>query len=482
MVSVTGNTITLKTGQLLVAEQGQTVTIGLVTVTQIEDAPVMKAIVINRREDVDINVDQVLTAEAGEAIYLGSEVDIKLNTVHARNDSGNAGQIRIKTGGDIINAVVDAGDVNLTGTDILLEAGKGHIGEAGNAVTVSHDSGGLIARAQDDIHITAPETDLRVESVYSQQGDVFLVADEGSIVDAIGGNGSKIVARHVSLSAVNGGIGVNGDYLEIDITSPLAAAGSTLDQGNLGTIIADAEGSIYLTETEGDMNVRGITSAEGDVGLKAVVGSIVDAEYAVPVVEIIDGVETLVVVRAGVDIIANSVRLEALIGIGGPEQELEINSSNQAEGKVNAHTASGQHLSDRDHRQSEPRPGWQRPRRARRHFHIPHRGAWQHPQRPLQFRGRQAQRHRQQDLSAGERRYRRFRQPHHQRHPESRNPGRSTAAPMCTIWAAWSWVASLKALSTRRRAAAPSTSWPRARSRSPTTILRDRRYQHHCGR
>ena len=163
MVSVTGNTITLKTGQLLVAEQGQTVTIGLVTVTQIEDAPVMKAIVINRREDVDINVDQVLTAEAGEAIYLGSEVDIKLNTVHARNDSGNAGQIRIKTGGDIINAVVDAGDVNLTGTDILLEAGKGHIGEAGNAVTVSHDSGGLIARAQDDIHITAPETDLRVD-------------------------------------------------------------------------------------------------------------------------------------------------------------------------------------------------------------------------------------------------------------------------------------------------------------------------------
>ena len=252
-----------------------------------------------------------------------------------------AGQIRIKTGGNIVNAVVNAGDVNLTGTDILLEAGKGHIGEVGNAVTIGHSAGGLIARAQDDIVIIAPTTDLRVESVYSQKGDVFLTATKARSSTPSAATASKIVARHISLSAINGSIGTLADYLDIDVTSPLAAAGSVLDQGNLGTIIAAAKGSIYLAETDGDMNLRGITSAQGDVGLKAVIGSIVDAEYAVPVVEIVDGVETFVVVRAGADIIANSVRLEALLGIGGPGQELEINSSRQADGKVNAFTKLG---------------------------------------------------------------------------------------------------------------------------------------------
>ncbi|KAB2855270.1 MAG: hypothetical protein F9K43_28540, partial [Bauldia sp.] len=288
VVSIAGDTIILKTGQLLQLESGKSIAIGLVTVERVTPPPVMKAIVINRREDVDVDVRGMLSADAGGDIYLGSEETIRLNTVVAGTEHAGVGTIRIKTGGSIVNAA--SSGVNLTGADIILEASQGHIGEASKAVTVSHATGGLTARAKESIWITAPATDLRVDSIYSAEGDVFLTANAGSIVDALGGDGAKIVARHVALSAVNGSIGSAGDYLDIDITGDLHAPDSAdpdagLDQAGVGTVTAVAKGGVYLSETEGDMNVRGITATQGDVFLRSDLGSIVDAEYSTVVDE-----------------------------------------------------------------------------------------------------------------------------------------------------------------------------------------------------
>src|SRR5690606_4523536 len=103
-IDTVANVITLKTGQLLQVETGKPISIGLVTITQTEAPPVMKAIVINRREDVDVNVGGVLAAEAGGDIYLGSEETIRLANVEAGTAHGGDGTIRIKTAGDILNA------------------------------------------------------------------------------------------------------------------------------------------------------------------------------------------------------------------------------------------------------------------------------------------------------------------------------------------------------------------------------------------
>ncbi|NGP18574.1 calcium-binding protein [Devosia aurantiaca] len=338
VASVVGDVITLKTGQLLTTELGANVQIGLVTITQVTPPPVLKAIIVDRREDLDVSVEGQLDAEA-KAVYIGSEQDLNLGQIKAGTfeEDKSTGQIRLKTSGNISNVLTSG--VNLLGRDILIEAGQGQIGNSSKAVTVSHlgtttYEGGLIARAKSSIWMSAPTTDLRVESVFSSEGDVFLSALNKSIVDALGGDGAKIVARHVSLSAVNGSIGSLGSYLDIDITSPLQAAGSALDQANVGTIIANARNDIYLNETDGDLNVRGIVSTHGNVGLDALTGSIIDAEYAVPGM---DGE----VVRLGADIIGNSVTLNAYFGIGAPGQELEINSSAQAAGIVTAYTDFG---------------------------------------------------------------------------------------------------------------------------------------------
>ena len=350
-ISSDGKTITLQTGTIFTELTDVAFHIGKVTVAQVKDAPVMTAIVIINRDDVDMSVSGVLNAEAGHAIYIGSEDAIALGHVEAGGgtpqDNDN-GLIEIKSSQAISNGAA-AGVVNLKGTTIIIEAAHGAIGAGNKAVTVSGTEGGLTARAQESIWITAPTTSMYVASIYSERGDVFLTADQGDILDAFqDGNtgGAKIVARHVLLTATQGKIGTADNYLEIDITSDLATPNTADDIANVGTLTASGHKGVFLSETNGNMNVRGITADEGDVGLNAFKGSIVDAEYSTVTTE--DSNHIITVVRGGVDITGNSITLEALIGIGGASQELEINSSVQYDasqsnpnGKLTAKTQTG---------------------------------------------------------------------------------------------------------------------------------------------
>ncbi|MGB3415081.1 MAG: calcium-binding protein [Mesorhizobium sp.] len=344
VVSVAGNVITVEAapGQSVVSELGRTVTLAAVVDDPMSETASITRIIINRREDIDLTAGGAVTAKAGGAVYLGSETTVQLGNIVAGQGNSDGDTIRIKTGGSLVNVATSG--VNLDGSDILLEAGKGHIGEDGKPVTVTmRGEGGLIARAQDDVRMTAPTSDLRVESVYSKSGNAYLVASAKSILDALpGSTATKVQAQHIWLSAA-GSIGTSADALEVDVT------GDVSNTSDRGTLIATAGGSIFLTETHGDMNVRGIHSINEDVTLVAVEGSILDAEKPDPAYNRdipdanVDGVVTRALVLPKADVIGRNISLTAHIGIGTVGNELDIDSSSLSSGPgtVSAHTELG---------------------------------------------------------------------------------------------------------------------------------------------
>ena len=345
VVSVIGNVITVSVGpdQSFVTELGRTVALAKVVDDPTSTIERITRVIVNRREDVDLTVAGLLTAKAGGAVYLGSEATIKLNNVVAGEGTANGDDIRIKTSGSLINAATSG--VNLDGANILLEASKGHIGEDGKAVTVTmRGDGGLIARAQDNVRITAPTSDLRIESVYSKSGNAYLTATDELILDALpGSTATKVQAQHIWLSA-GGSIGTSTNALEIDVTGALSS-NPTINATNRGTIIAVAGGSIFLTETHGDMNLRGIHSINGDVTLVANEGSIIDAELPDPTYNLsipdsnIDPLHpTRALVLPKADVIGRNINLTAHLGIGTAANELDIDSSASGAGMVSAHT------------------------------------------------------------------------------------------------------------------------------------------------
>lgn len=333
--SVSGGTITLADGETLTVEFGSTVNIGVVLDDPMDTQARLTKVLINRREDVDVTVSDVLTVRAGEAVYLGSRESVRLGSIVAGADVVTGDTIRIKVDGNITNGLGAGGGVNLDGRDILLEAGQGRIGDAGNAVTVTmRGEGGLTARAKDDVRITAPTSNLRLESVYSRSGDAILTATQGSILDAIDGSTSTKVEARLILLTAKGTIGTADNALEIDVTGEVNNDAGA-ERVNDGTIMATAAGSIFLTETRGDMNVRGITSTGGDVELTAAAGRILDAEL--PASFQPDGTP----IRTRADVSGRSVTLRALLDVGAFGDELEIDSSVGADGTVNAYTQMG---------------------------------------------------------------------------------------------------------------------------------------------
>ena len=104
----------------------------------------------------------------------------------------------------------------------------------------------------------------------AELGDVTLNA-AGNITQS--GDGTTVEGRGITLTSKNGGIGTDGQAIEI--------AGSDLvySTDRYGAQVnASAKNSIYLTETEsgGDMRVGKIESREGDVNLTVVNGGFID--------------------------------------------------------------------------------------------------------------------------------------------------------------------------------------------------------------
>lgn len=149
--------------------------------------------------------------------------------------AGTGSTIRVKSHEGIVNGLTDGG-INFTGYDIVLEGGDKGIGVA-KAITVDMLAGSLVARATLDVKITAPDSNLLINSIYSESGNAYLTATKGSILDALGTDNEKVRANHIWLSA-GGSIGTSTDALEINVTG--AYAGNPQQSDPVGTVIASA--------------------------------------------------------------------------------------------------------------------------------------------------------------------------------------------------------------------------------------------------
>ncbi len=254
---------------------------------------------------------------------------MKIQLVQAGLSSAIDNTIRIKGG----KGLIDAGSPNapvVVGGNTILEAGGGSLGTLDTPfLTDLTPDGTITARANGPVYLTETSGDMNIESVYSQTDGAFLVA-QGSILDALNTDFTKVKANRIVLTAQTGTIGANGNALDIE------AVGASVDNPQ-ANVTATAYGSIWLNETTGDFNVRNILSYHGDVNLTALL-SILDAVDLVDPYNPNSGDDTSApdsLPKA--DIIGNNITLTATLGgIGFFGNELDIDSSYSATGNVNS--------------------------------------------------------------------------------------------------------------------------------------------------
>jgi hypothetical protein len=291
IASATDDTLTLTSDAILTDETDKDVSV----------APEITKIIIIEREDVDVSASEDIVIDADTSVYLGSgyyqnvAYDLNLNSVKAGTT------IHIK-GDKAIYNWTGTSATNIEGGDLILEAAGGPIGASDNKLyTNLAPTATITARAQDDIYIVEREGNVNMETMFSEMGSIYLEA-QGSIIDALDHDFTKIAANHVELAAATGTIGEEGDYLEVD----LAAS---------GTLIAYAEGSIWIRETLGDMNVEHVESYGGNIDLRAHLFILDALDSPLP------------------EIIGNNITLIADIGgLGLSENHLDIDSAHSGSG------------------------------------------------------------------------------------------------------------------------------------------------------
>jgi hypothetical protein len=175
-------------------------------------------------------------------------------------------------------AATDPFDVR--GVNITLIARTGSIGTQANFLEIDlldfvgavAQTGVLNADAGLGVYIDEVGGDLRVEYVVSRQNDATQVTDvalttrAGWILDFRSGTNPdfafidlpNVEARRIDLGATGGGIGLFGN--DFDINSSVAGKDS-------GRLFADADMSVYVTETDDELSVLAARSRTGDVRL-----------------------------------------------------------------------------------------------------------------------------------------------------------------------------------------------------------------------
>ncbi|KAA3633970.1 MAG: hypothetical protein DWQ08_01180, partial [Proteobacteria bacterium] len=136
-----------------------------------------QSMVINVKDDVDVDAAGMITITADAHIFLGSEIDINLDQVDADSE------IRIKGATGIFDAIdrnLSANTPNVVGGNTILEGGEDHIGTAAKPILTNlYDDATLIARAgfsggqPVDIHITEIAGNINVDTIFAS-GTVYV--------------------------------------------------------------------------------------------------------------------------------------------------------------------------------------------------------------------------------------------------------------------------------------------------------------------
>ena len=171
----------------------------------------------------------------------------------------------------------DPTPTDVTGQNLTLTATAGGIGLDANFLEINSSfaaDGVLIATALGTIRIEEALGDLRVDTVVSQTENVTLATVNGSILDrnplTFLREGRTVDLPNVSgvsidLAANGGSLGEAGDDLDLDSRTTLA--GPLLDRAADGRVYLEATGSIFVTETDRELNLLAADAAGGLVRL-----------------------------------------------------------------------------------------------------------------------------------------------------------------------------------------------------------------------
>ncbi len=294
----------------------------------------------------DFNVGTV-TSAAGNATLTAASGNVILGTVNATQ-----GTATISALGSILDGDAPSSMSDINANSIHLSAAGGTVGTEASPLQInsSYSAAGLVSAAATgdvnlnetagslnvgtitsftgNVNLTAPDGDVNLGKISSISGDTNITALD-SILNASGPADTNIIAINVNLTATNGAIGAEGDPLNIDSSND-----------SPGQLTAWANQSVWITEVNGDLNVKEVTSSQGNVKLGAIAGNVilgtVNATQGTATVDasgsILDGDAP----SSTSDINANTINLAAYTGtVGTSANPLQINSSYSAAGLVN---------------------------------------------------------------------------------------------------------------------------------------------------
>ncbi|MCP3936280.1 MAG: hypothetical protein GY708_13020, partial [Actinomycetia bacterium] len=212
--------------------------------------------------DIDSGSDAngVLTSTSAQNTYIIETTgDLFVNRILA----GDA--VNLATGGYILDAHNDvaAPIINVTSLatgDVTLNAGEG-IGQVSNPFDVRIDTGKLDATSVDGIYINSPAT-LNLGSVASTTGDVAIsvTGAAASIVGAgtFDGSTPQVSGENITLTSASGDIGGSG-------ANPLGIDTAVV---SLGVLSASAGLNLYITETDGPLDVTLAEALGGELKIR----------------------------------------------------------------------------------------------------------------------------------------------------------------------------------------------------------------------
>ncbi|WP_186776556.1 dockerin type I domain-containing protein [Rubripirellula reticaptiva] len=290
---------------------------------------------VARREDIDVQTDGAIHAIASGDIYLGSMDDLTIGRVHSLRDDG-VGSLRIKIDGNLLGEPNQVDVAHVRGQNLLLESAEGNVGTTGapllfdvtrnNTLTVRAEGAIVLQQEQSDPVPFLGREDLFIDQLFSATSLIDVTTEFG-IADAWDSPQTNIKAAGDLFLRSGGGIGEMGDGI-----SGFVVGENYLDIEVGGSVTAIADNGILLSENNGDLNVRQISTVTNPnasngrpVHLRAD-GSIIDA------VDVVDPMDPTAVDAPGIagnpvaDIVGSWIKLQSLGGtIGQAANELDIN-------------------------------------------------------------------------------------------------------------------------------------------------------------
>ncbi|MCK4660888.1 MAG: FG-GAP repeat protein, partial [Phycisphaerae bacterium] len=267
-------------------------------------APIFNSDTISAGGDIDLLLQTGLedTGAAGTASGITVNVVKELHTAeyfrYFRPDTGLGYPLDPRFYADLaqaaeIGSTYDFGHL-IAGRDLTINAAQSDaadtpVGLRGNTDILG--TGLIDVLTNGDIDLTETAGDMRINDITSTAGNITLVAAQGDmrigLVNAMAGDvtmdalgvgsdifdtafGNDAIAyvkgNSITMSVPGGGIGASDNVLEIDSS-----------QQATGAVTAFALNSVFITETDGDLNLASAASVMEDVALTTLNGAILEA-------------------------------------------------------------------------------------------------------------------------------------------------------------------------------------------------------------